>query len=154
MIQAAQSFGVAPDLLFAVRAVERGTPGKSVANKDGSHDYNESGLNTRTIVELVNVHGWDRLRLVHDGCYAMHAAAFWMRQKLIGVRYRDQPLLSKAARYHSATPSLNIEYQRRLIPFMADWACYLHVYWRMEPAGLFAAASGVLEVKDFERCKR
>lgn len=149
VIHAAKRFGVPADLMFAVRAVERGKPSESLANRDGTHDVNEPGLNTKTVRELV-MKGWDRYRLVHDGCYSMYAAAYWMNYKWSTAS--GGTLLSKAARYHSATTSHNEGYQRKLIPFLANWGCYLHVYWRFLPDDLFVVQSGVLKKEDLQLC--
>jgi hypothetical protein len=154
VIRAADASGVPADLMFAVRSVERGMPAQAVRNTDGTEDHNEPGLNTKTLIELTYRYGWDMSRLKTDGCYAMYAGSFWMRQKLFGVRYRGISLLSKAARYNSATPGPNLEYQKRLVPHMVNWACYLHVFWRVDAEGLFAVASGVLKPEDLEQCKK
>lgn len=152
VIVAAQEQGVPPDLMLAVRAVERGTPGKYVTNTDGSRDYNEPGLNTRTIYELSNK-GWDVSKLIHDGCYAMAASAFWMRTKLLDVRGRDIPLLSRAARYNSATAHHNANYQAVLVTPLRDWACHLHQHWKMPAEALFAVASKVTTKEELTTCK-
>lgn len=153
VIRAAEHYGLPPDLMFAVRAVERGKPNSAVANKDGTHDFNEPGLNTRTLREL-GPKGWDVYRLSYDGCYAMYAASYWMRKKLVEAASKPGSLLSKAARYHSATPRFNTAYQRRLAPFLANWGCYLHVYWKYDAQSLFVIQSGVLKSEDLLQCKR
>lgn len=152
VITAAGEFGVAPDLMLAVRAVERGIPGGHVTNTDGSRDHNEPGLNTRTVRHLV-ANGWDQPRLLYDGCYAMKAAAFWMRIKLLDVRGGQIPLLSRAARYNSATPAHNANYQTALIQPLLDWSCHLHHFWKVPPAGLFAVASAITNEKELTECK-
>lgn len=151
VIVAAQEQGVPPDLMLAVRSVERGTPGGSTTNKDGSHDFNEPGLNTRTIRDLSS-RGWDVTRLIHDGCYAMSASAFWMRIKLLDVRGRDIPLLSRAARYNSATNPYNANYQAVLVPALRDWACYLNRHWKIPAKALFSVASHVTTEHELTKC--
>ena len=153
VIRAAQHYGVAPDLMLAVRSLERGVPGQSVSNTDGSRDHNEPGLNTRTLQELER-RGWDVDRLQFDGCYAMYAASYWMRQKLVSVADRDLPLMTKAARYNSATAEHNAAYQIKLKPYLADWGCYLHVFWKSPPKSLFSYASGVLNDDNMKLCKQ
>lgn len=153
VIHAAQHYGLPPDLMFAVRAVEGGKPYGAVANKDGSFDFNEPGLNTRTVRELT-LSGWDAYRLASDGCYSMYAASFWMHSKLEQASKSSGTLLSKAARYHSGTPALNTNYQKLLAPFLANWGCYLHVYWKFDAVALFVVQSGVLKTEDLLQCKR
>lgn len=151
VIVAAQEQGVPPDLMLAVRSVERGTPGKYTTNTDGSRDHNEPGLNTRTVRDL-RARGWDAERLLHDGCYAMSASAFWMRLKLLDVRGRDISLLSRAARYNSATSHHNANYQAVLVPALRDWSCYLHHHWKTPAQALFSVASNVTTEQELTKC--
>lgn len=154
VMAAAERFRLPADLLFAVRAVERGMPGHAVLNTNGTSDFNEPGLNTQTIKELER-RGWDAQRLYVDGCYAMNASAFWMRIKLAEVAGRAElTLLQRVAGYNSRTPSHNAEYQRRLIPHILNWGCYLNVYWGYEPESLFGVHSGLIDREGFGRCKR
>lgn len=152
VITASVAQGVAPDLMLAVRSVERGQPGKSVSNTDGTVDFNEPGLNTRTVRDLAN-QGWDAGRMLNDGCYAMNAAAFWMRSKLLDVRMANTPLLARAARYNSKTPQYNIAYQQRLQSPLRTWACHLHHFWSTPADQLFAVASEVMSEKELNTCK-
>lgn len=152
VIVAAQEQGVPPDLMLAVRTVERGTPGKYTTNTDGTRDYNEPGLNTRTLSELAR-RGWDVQRLIHDGCYAMGASAFWMRLKLLDVRARPIPLLSRAARYNSATHHHNANYQAVLVQPLLDWSCHLHHHWKMPAKALFTVASQVTTEQELKQCQ-
>lgn len=152
VIVAAQEQGVPADLMLAVRAVERGTPGKFTTNKDGSRDFNEPGLNTRTVKTLAE-QGWDVTRLLNDGCYAMQASAYWMRLKLLDVRGRSISLLSRAARYNSATAHHNENYQQALLPHLRNWSCHLHHYWKFPAAALFAVASETVNEQELTSCK-
>ena len=152
VITAAKSYNVPPDLMLAVRSVERGVTGQSVGNTNGTRDHGEPGLNTETLQEL-DKRGWDTKRISYDGCYGMYAASYWMRTKLLEAKYKNQPLLSRAARYNSATPEHNQKYQARLAPFLQAWGCYLHVFWRIPAKGLFVIASGVLDEEDLSSCK-
>lgn len=152
VIVAAQEQGVPADLMLAVRSVERGTPGRFTTNADGSRDFNEPGLNTRTVRTLAT-QGWDVGRLVNDGCYAMQASAYWMRLKLLDVRGRPIPLLSRAARYNSATQRHNANYQQVLIPRLREWSCHLHHYWKVPPDALFAIASETITEQELTSCK-
>lgn len=152
VITAATGQGVAPDLMLAVRSVERGKPGGSVANTNGTADFNEPGLNTKTVVALEGL-GWDVQRMRNDGCYAMSAASYWMRGKLLDASHLDDSLLARAARYNSKTPQYNIAYQQRLQAPLRTWACHLHNYWKMPAEQLFATASNVMTEKELTTCK-
>lgn len=152
VVTAAAAQGIAPDLMLAVRSIERGTPGKAVRNTNGSGDFNEPGLNTSTI-NILAAQGWDVSRLVNDGCYAMNAAAYWMRNKLLDAQQTDDPLLARAARYNSKTPQYNAAYQQRLQAPLRQWACHLHSYWKMPANQLFATASNVMTEKELTTCK-
>ena len=152
VITAAANQGVAADLMLAVRSVERGRPGKSVGNTDGTADFNEPGLNSKTIEDLKRK-GWDVNRMLNDGCYAMNAASFWMRSKLLDVHMSDAPLLARAARYNSKTPQYNMQYQQRLERPLRTWACHLHHYWATPASQLFAVASEVMSEKELNTCK-
>lgn len=152
VIRAAAQYGVAPDLMLAVRSVERGAPGQSVRNTNATHDYNEPGLNTKTIEQLAS-QGWQTERMLNDGCYAMSAASFWMRIKLLDAQHANEPLLARAARYNSKTPVHNIAYQSRLQAPLRAWACHLHAYWNTPAAQLFATASNVITEKELTSCQ-
>ena len=149
VVSAATTYGVPADLMLAVRSVERGMPHQSVGNKDGSSDFNEPGLNSRTLDELVERWGWDGYRLRVDGCYAMYAATFWMQSKMKSGK-QQVTLLSRAARYNSGTPTHNEDYQARLAPFIGQWACYLFVHWKSNPQELFVVQSGLLKSYDLD----
>lgn len=152
VMSAAAQYGVPADLMLAVRSIERGTPGRSVGNTDGSRDYNEPGLNSRTMREL-QAQGWDAKRLANDACYAMRASAHWMRVKLLDVRSSSLPLLARAARYNSATPVHNQRYQDMLRPALQDWSCHLHHHWKIPAESLFAVASRVTTEKELSSCR-
>lgn len=153
-ISAAARYGIGADLLLAVRSVERGMPSQRVGNTDGSYDHNEPGLNTRTLYEM-SLRGWDSYRLRVDGCYAMYAASAWMAQKFRESGGRDLSLLSRAARYNSATPSHNEAYQRKLAPYIGSWGCYLYVFWKQPPERLFVVAAGLMNEQELEeKCQR
>ena len=151
VIVAAQRYGVAADLLLAVRSVERGAPHRATRNNDGTRDYNEPGLNSRTMNALVGL-GWDPFLLEHDGCYAMKASAYWMSIKLLEVSNTSMPLLARAARYNSATPSYNVRYQGLLRESLRNWSCYLHRHWKLPSAALFAVASKVITENELNTC--
>ena len=151
VIMAAQRYDIAPDLLLAVRSVERGKPGQSVLNTNGTRDYNEPGLNTHTVRKLARV-GWDEQRLLNDSCYAMHASAHWMRIKLLDAK-SNESLLARAARYNSATPVHNIRYQGMLRGPLRDWSCQLHKRWKYPLDTLFAVASNVITENELKTCQ-
>jgi len=148
---AAQRYDIAPDLLLAVRSVERGKPGKSVLNTNGTRDFNEPGLNTRTVHKLAR-QGWDEQRLLNDSCYAMHASAHWLRIKLLDGN-SGEPLLARAARYNSATPIYNVRYQGMLRGPLRDWSCHLHQRWKLPLTTLFAIASKVITENELRTCQ-
>jgi hypothetical protein len=151
VIMAAQRYDIAPDLLLAVRSVERGKPGQSVLNTNGTSDFNEPGLNTTTIRKLTK-QGWNEQRLINDSCYAMHASAHWMRIKLLDGSL-GEPLLARAARYNSATPVYNVRYQGMLKGPLRDWSCQLHQRWKLPPDALFAVASKVITENELRTCQ-
>ena len=152
VIAAAQQFSVGADLMLAIRSHERGRPGFANGNTDGSHDYNEPGLNTRTVIELISG-GWIAQRLAYDGCYAMNASAYWMRARLLDQAGSHMPLLQRAARYHSKTLVYNIRYQEKIKQPMLDWACHLYHFWRIDAQGLFAVAANLVSERELQICQ-
>ncbi|MBL8511935.1 MAG: hypothetical protein JNM52_09845, partial [Betaproteobacteria bacterium] len=83
-IQAAVRNGVPPDLVLALRAVEAGHAGTATRNDDGSYDFGEAAINSVKFPELAQK-GYDPQRLVSDGCYAMDAKAFIVREHLVNA---------------------------------------------------------------------
>lgn len=152
VISAAQNHGVPADLMLAVRSIERGRPGGRVQNTNGTSDFNEPGINTRTL-EALDRKGWEVDRLMNDGCYAMQAASYWMRIKLLDAVSSDEPLLARAARYHSRTFTYNIAYQGKLKTALRTWACHLSEHWKVSHTQLFALSSGVMSEKELTTCK-
>lgn len=103
-------------LLPAIQRVEGGETGHVSANADGSVDIGLMQINSRWILPIAAMmhvqpaHVATRLAL--DPCFNISAAAMIVRRALDAER---GDLMRAVGDYHSHTPLLNIDYQRRVV---------------------------------------
>jgi soluble lytic murein transglycosylase-like protein len=115
MALVASLYNLPPRVLPSIQKVEGGFSGSIHANVDGSEDLGVMQVNTLWIQPLARYTKRDptqvRLRLISDPCYNIAAAGAILRSYL-NEEHGD--LMSAIGDYHSHTPLLNSDYQRKV----------------------------------------
>jgi hypothetical protein len=116
MAAAAAFYHLPPRVLPSIQAVEGGNIGIVHVNLDGSQDLGVMQINTRWVDKLAQVARMTpddtRVRLVYDGCFNIAAAGAIMR---IFLNEAGGDLMLAVGYYHSHTPTLNLEYQAKVL---------------------------------------
>lgn len=126
---AALRYGVPANVVLAVAEQEGGRPGEWVANRNGTFDVGTLQFNTGYLRTLAG-YGIGPVEAARPGCYAYHLAAWRLRQHLV---HDGGDVWTRAANYHSRTPSLNAAYRAQIVPRGARWASWLHARWPTLP---------------------
>ncbi len=115
MALVAQIYGLPPRVLPSIQAVEGGGPGVTHQNTDGSVDLGVMQINTVWLAVLARYTGLEpvvvRDRLLHRACFNIAAAGLILRT------YLDETqgdLMRAIGNYHSHTPLLNQDYQKKV----------------------------------------
>lgn len=122
LLAAAHHQNIPPAVLWGLWGVERGWPGASVENSDGSHDLGSLQINDRTWIDRIArlQFGGDRklatLRVQYDGCYNAQVGAWIFAQELAAA---NGDLATAIGHYHSHTPALAHEYTRSFLTLVA-----------------------------------
>ncbi len=111
-VEASTSYGLPPELLYAVAVAEGGTPGLSSQNSNGTADLGYMQFNTAYLKTLEKF-GIKAEDVQQNSCYPFHLAAWRIRGHLEEPGPED--LFTKAAYYHSRTPEYNAIYRDILI---------------------------------------
>jgi hypothetical protein len=122
---AALRYGVPANVVLAVAEQEGGRPGQWARNRNGTFDVGALQFNTAYLRSLAP-YGIGPAEAARPGCYAYHLAAWRLRQHLA---HDAGDLWTRAANYHSRTPSLNAAYRAQIMVRGARWARWLHVRW-------------------------
>jgi hypothetical protein len=122
---AALRYGVPANIVLAVADQEGGRPGQWVANRNGTFDVGTLQFNTAYLRSLAR-YGIGPAEAARPGCYAYHLAAWRLRQHL--AHDAGDPW-TRAANYHSRTPSLNADYRAQIMVRGARWSSWLHAHW-------------------------
>jgi len=138
---AALRYGVPANVVVAVAEQEGGRPGQWVANSNGTFDVGALQFNTAYLRSLAG-YGIGPAEAARPGCYPYHLAAWRLRQHLA---HDAGDVWTRAANYHSRTPSLNADYRARIMMRGARWASWLHTRWPDLP---LAPASASLRAPD------
>jgi hypothetical protein len=105
-----------PRVLPAIQAVEGGFVGSVSRNPDGSDDFGVMQVNTLWLEPLARVSRLPpdevRRRLVFEPCFNIAAAGLIMR---LYLNETHGDLLRAVGDYHSHTPTLNADYQARVL---------------------------------------
>lgn len=128
-IAAAARYQIPANIMLAVAGQEGGRPGEGVINRDGSADIGPMQFNTNYLAEL-RKYGIEAGHVAAPGCYAFELAAWRLRQHL------DQDtgdVWTRAANYHSRTPSRNQAYRAALIQRAEKWAMWLRARFHTQP---------------------
>jgi hypothetical protein len=121
-IAAAAKYEIPANLVLAVAEQEGGKPGQWVRNANGTHDVGPMQFNTAYLATELARHGITPADVAAPGCFAYDLAAWRLRTH---IRNDRGDLWTKAANYHSRTPSHNAAYRARIIPRAARWSTWL-----------------------------
>jgi hypothetical protein len=111
-ISAAVKYEVPANLVLAVAEKEAGKPGQWVRNSNGTHDVGPMQFNTTYLRDLAR-YGITANDVAAAGCYPFDLAAWRLRMHL---RNDKSDLWTKAANYHSRTPTIQRRVSRRPHP--------------------------------------
>jgi hypothetical protein len=116
MASVAAFYHLPPRVLPSIQAVEGGAVGVVHVNTDGSQDLGVMQVNTRWVTKLaaaIRVAPDDaRARLISDGCFNVTTAGAIMR---IYLNEAHGNLMLAVGYYHSHTPTLNLDYQAKVL---------------------------------------
>jgi hypothetical protein len=115
--KSSSSYGVHPDILYAILLVEGGTVGETNhGNKNGTKDLNLFQINEINLPELYEEFGITRDQVLNDGCLNAAIAARHLVRSVAGQPNPTTPMeyLRLLARYHSADPTANLVYALKL----------------------------------------
>lgn len=125
-IAAAIRYEIPANIVLAVAEKEGGKPGQWVKNTNGTYDVGTLQFNTSYLRELAS-YGITAKDVAKAGCYPYDLAAWRLRQHLLHDR---GDLWTRAANYHSRTPSRNARYRVGLMRKATKWADWLAVRFR------------------------
>jgi len=115
---AAQTYVVPPSVILGILNVEGGRIGQAVHNTNNTYDLGPMQINTIWIPELAQYWGVQQsvaLREVRDNpCINIGVGAWILRRKVD----ETGSLTGGIAHYHSATPQLGHNYQKKVISAM------------------------------------
>lgn len=129
VIHAARSEGVPVYVLLGIHSKERGTNGQRVQNKNLSLDMGQFQINTIHFKRGGMFERYDSQHVRTDGCLNARLAAKILRNRLMTNITRD--FWTRAAAYHSWTPSFNAIYrngtakQPGLVAYSLQWKKWL-----------------------------
>ena len=127
-IIAAVKYEVPANILLAIAEKEGGKPGQWVRNSNGTHDVGSMQFNTAYLEDL-SKYGITADHVAQSGCYAYDLAAWRVRQH---IKNDKGDIWTKAANYHSRTPTHNARYRADLIVKAVKWADWLGERFYME----------------------
>lgn len=122
----AASQGLPLDLMLGIQSVERGLTGQTVGNKNATYDIGAFQINSIHLRRVASL-GGSEYDLLHRGCYNARIAAMLLSEALNNPKKQGMNFYSRAAGYHSWTPSYNGIYRRKLVKYTAQWQDWLRV---------------------------
>lgn len=122
-ILAAKRYEIPANILLAVAEIEGGKPGQWVRNANRTHDVGPLQFNTGYLKQLRH-YGIMPADVASAGCYPYDLAAWRLRQHFL---HDEGDLWTRAANFHSRTPSINMAYRRDLMRGAARWADWIAV---------------------------
>ena len=118
-IAASIHYDVPANIVLAVAEKEAGKPWQWVRNSNGTHDVGAMQFNTGYLKGLTEQYGITANDVAAAGCYAYDLAAW----RLHGHLQKDSgDIWTRAANYHSRTPTYNAVYRADLIIKANKWA--------------------------------
>jgi len=118
---AALTYDVPANILLAVAEKEAGKPGQWVRNDNGTFDVGSLQFNTAYLRDLSR-YGITAADVAAPGCYSYLLAAWRIRGHL---RKDAGDVWTRAANYHSRTPTFNARYRADLIRRAVRWTTWL-----------------------------
>lgn len=123
-ITAAEKYHIPASILLAIAEKEGGKPGLWVKNTNGTHDVGTMQFNT-AYLKTLEKYGITPGVVAGAGCYSYDLAAWRIRGHLTKDR---GDLWTRAANYHSRTPSHNLLYRADLKVRANRWANWLEQF--------------------------
>ena len=120
-IVASVRYQIPTNVLLGIAEIENGKPGQKVANSNGTYDIGSLQFNTAYLAELKK-YGIRQSDAAAPGCYPYHLAAWRLKQHITNDK---GDFWSRAANYHSKTPSYNMVYRAKLMTAADQWANWL-----------------------------
>ncbi len=120
-ITAAEKYHIPANILLAIAEKEGGKPGLWMKNTNGTHDVGTMQFNT-AYLKTLEKYGIMPGDVASAGCYSYDLAAWRIRGHLTKDR---GDLWTRAANYHSRTPSYNLLYRADLMVKANRWANWL-----------------------------
>src|SRR4051812_37052059 len=115
---AAQTYVVPPSVILGILNVEGGRIGQAVHNTNNTYDLGPMQINTIWLPELAHYWGVSQTRALQevrdDACINIGVGAWILRRKM----NETGSLYQGIANYHSATPHLGHNYQRKVVNAM------------------------------------
>jgi Transglycosylase SLT domain. len=121
VIAAARSESVPLYVLLGIQSKERGRNGEVNATNDMGH-FQVNKQHFKTNGGMFNPQDMERART--DGCYNARLAAKILRDRL-STKVSTYDFWTRAAAYHSWTPSVNARYRPDLIRYSMQWKQWL-----------------------------
>lgn len=144
LIEAAIEYNVPANILLAIAEKEGGKPGQWVRNTNGTYDVGPMQFNSAYLKELMS-HGVFESDVAAYGCYPYQLAAWRIRDHI----YNDQgDLWTRAANYHSRTPTVNAVYRADLMTKAerwSDWVEQHYITYEVNLDGLAASMQFILK---------
>jgi hypothetical protein len=120
-LAAARRYDIPAEVMLAVAEKEAGRPGQRVRNRNGSEDLGPMQFNSGYVATLAG-HGILPSHVLGHGCYPFQLAAWRIRGHLAND---VGDIWTRAANYHSRTPSLNLKYRTDLELRAGKWRSWL-----------------------------
>lgn len=111
-------------VFLGIHSMERGKNGQTVGNKNKSLDMGQFQVNTIHFNRGGVYSHIDRNHATTDGCFNAALAAKLLKMQLSQTN-RTNDFWTRAAAYHSWTPSYNAKYKVGLIKYSNDWKAWL-----------------------------
>ena len=124
VIAAANNENVPLYVFLGIHSMERGKNGQTVGNKNKSLDMGQFQVNTIHFNRGGVYSHIDRNHATTDGCFNAALAAKLLKMQLSQTN-RSNDFWTRAAAYHSWTPSYNAKYKVGLIKYSNDWKNWL-----------------------------
>ena len=125
-IMAAQQYNVPANIVLAVAETENGRAGQWVKNTNNTYDVGSLQFNTTYLKDLARF-GITSKDVEAGGCYAFDLATWRLNRHLTLDSNGD--IWTRAANYHSKTPSKNAIYRAKLIKSAHKWGKWLDIYY-------------------------
>lgn len=138
-IIAAVKYEVPANIVIAVAEIEAGRPGLWVKNTNGTFDVGPMQFNTSYLADLAR-YGITAEDVAAPGCYPYDLAAWRLRGHIL---HDKGDIWTRAANYHSRTPTYNETYRLKLVERAGKWGTWLSARFTVTLEGPDAGAGGM-----------